>query len=1238
MLYRKFLLFLVVCACTTTVFSQSTSLTRPKRESELLRNRQALPDFDSRRNVRIELPAGRSQAIRDFRKNLGPDVQVSLNSETGGVRHAFRKDGYLTQGGTGDARSILNQFIDENAAAFGLAAGEIGTYVDLQQKDSVGVTHVYLYQELGGIRVFGTLIKGHIDSAGRLISVEAMYYPRSSAPSRPATLSAKDAVIAAMRSSLPDLLQKTAANQVAARPLPTDTIMLAGGSKESKFPGIISRSNTADQATVFDRGPLKDDIRTKLVIFPSAGRSSYGWQVYLHAADRQASYVVVIDARSGRLLYRTNTYRYAPNSNASVFPKDPVSTPLTVLPYFGSTALSPNGWSDGPATIGNNVQADSATSATDFIYPFTNAWEVSGLNNFDLSGLRIRYTPVDVLATGYTVSVFAAGSTAPAATNLLPFYTNTDDGTIQLICGAGWTANVLGGTFSSFFVNTNGSISLGAGITDSFPSKVSFANDARRAAGLWRDLNPGGGGTLTGDCAAEGGGTRIRMVWNGVPNFPSGGSHTFSMIIHGIGTGLDNIIDVDYGAVTSPTGELVGVGGNTGTPFDPTTTGIVNYANLSAGLASPPATAGVAQTFPDPDLNLSITNFGFHLNTMHDFFYNLGFTESAGNYQTDNFNKGGAAFDPVQAEAQFGMGVFNNAFFQPAPDGILGFTAFGLFDVGGGCRRDSGFDSGVIYHEYTHGVSTRMVGGPQNVNTLSSFQGGALGEGWSDAYPNSIQNDPVIGAYVVCDPAGIRSAPYNAHPGKYSDFGNKDGPFAAGIGLVFTPEVHLDGEIWAATMWDIGQSIGATDLQTLIFDGFRYTPVEPSMVDARNGILIADLVRFNGLHQTALFNAFAARGLGASASTSPGSFDVQPLASGWETTVFAAFDTAASPYTSDEQVVFIDDFEGVNTWTVAGATNLWHISSRRASSGTNAFYYGQEGTGNYNTGARNFGSLMSPAINVPALLGNQAIKLEWDQFRSTEAFFFDGGWVRIIDVVAGTTTQVSFVQNTLTSFGNVDFAHQTVNLNQFAGKQIQIEFFIDTFDSIANSTEGWYIDNVKLSVIGSGCSFADNFEAATVDPTKWTIIKPSFTQSGGNFVGIPTGKKAFVVATGFAGCGSNCTIDTFMEVTGGAAVKATLLAWHIDKGTTIELQMKQDSNAWILLEKLGGSKTVKTKISLTINPNQSYHVVLTYDGATVKLFIDGIEVGSILPVRALTGTIAYTVKNTQLKVADVCVR
>ena len=42
---------------------------------------------------------------------------------------------------------------------------------------------------------------------------------------------------------------------------------------------------------------------------------------------------------------------------------------------------------------------------------------------------------------------------------------------------------------------------------------------------------------------------------------------------------------------------------------------------------------------------------------------------------------------------------------------------------------DGDFDNGIIIHEYTHGISTRLTGGP-STNCLSGFE--QAGEGWSD--------------------------------------------------------------------------------------------------------------------------------------------------------------------------------------------------------------------------------------------------------------------------------------------------------------------------------------------------------------------------------------------------------------------------------------------------------------------------------------------------------------------------
>ena len=1045
----------------------------PLRESTLIAQGRPLPDFDVRRNSGAEPADLQRVSAADLQQRLGPDTLVQFDAQSGGVSQIFQAGGYLTDAQRGAPSAILNGFLVEHADVFGLSQAGISSFtMTAEDRDGAsGVTHMYLEQHVAGLRVFGSVVKGHVDQTGRVISVEANYYPVSAPVTSGATLSAEDAVLAALRSSLPDMLTKALGQQAPAEAPPGSTLVTVGS--PYRFPNLMQAERGPDRWTTFDPGPFAKPIEVRQVIFPTADGLMPAWQVEVHAPSHQAAYVLLVDATTGTLLYRTNTYRFATDPSAFVFPKSPDASPGVVLDFSGGRIVSPLGWSSGSSTVGNNVQADSATSVGDFTFPFTDAWKILGVNPFDLEGLRLRFTPTDGLARGYTLAATTSpiGSTEPSGLSLLPLFTNTDDGTINLTC-IGWTATMLGGTFTSLWVNTNGSVSFGSGSTDDFPSKVSLSNGPRRIAGLWRDLNPGIGGTLTGSCAPEGMGQVVRVVWNAVPNFGGSNTHTFAIVVHGAGTGLDNVIDIDYGTVTSPSGELVGLGGNTGTPFNPTTTGIVNYRDLSGG-AAPGIAGGIAQTFPDPDLNLSITNVAYHLNRMHDYFYRKGFTEPAGNFQTSNLTRGGAALDPVQAEAQYGLRIFNNAFFQVAPDGTPGFVGFGLFSSGT-CRRDSGLDATVIYHEFTHGVSTRMVGGPQNVSTLGSLQGGALGEGWSDAFPLSIFNDPVSGAYVTCNPRGIRSAPYNVHPATYADFGNKSGPITAGIGTVFLPQVHRDGEIWAATAWDIHAALGPRVTQQLLFDAFRYTPVEPSMVDARNAVLIADTVAYGGSHLHKLYTIFARRGLGISAGTSPGSFSTAPLQNGWTSVVFAAFDTPSTRYTDRRAAVFAESFDGANTWEVTGTNGagggaLWHVSARRASSGANAFYYGNEATGTYDTGFRNYGALTSPAIQLPGIGARQTIALEWDQFRQTaDPFFFDGGFVRVLDFTAGTTTQVSFVQNTRTSTGtNFGFAHQKVNLQPFAGHVIRIQFFMDTFDALVNSGEGWYVDNVNVSVLGT---------------------------------------------------------------------------------------------------------------------------------------------------------------------------
>src|SRR4028119_320792 len=63
----------------------------------------------------------------------------------------------------------------------------------------------------------------------------------------------------------------------------------------------------------------------------------------------------------------------------------------------------------------------------------------------------------------------------------------------------------------------------------------------------------------------------------------------------------------------------------------------------------------------------AVVNLFYWNNIVHDVFYQYGFNEAAGNFQTNNYGKGGAGNDYVQAEAQDGNGT-NNANFGTPPD------------------------------------------------------------------------------------------------------------------------------------------------------------------------------------------------------------------------------------------------------------------------------------------------------------------------------------------------------------------------------------------------------------------------------------------------------------------------------------------------------------------------------------------------------------------------------------------
>ena len=285
-------------------------------------------------------------------------------------------------------------------------------------------------------------------------------------------------------------------------------------------------------------------------------------------------------------------------------------------------------------------------------------------------------------------------------------------------------------------------------------------------------------------------------------------------------------------------------------------------ANNTTGLSNGHASSSTQNfTFPfdtavDPRTQQAavVTNLFYFNNVMHDFAYGLGFTESAGNFQTNNYGRGGLGADSVRAEAQDGSGT-NNANFATPPDGQRPRMQQYLF-TSPNPDRDSSMDGDVVFHEYGHGISNRLIG--NGSTALQGTQSGAMGEGWSDYWACTLGNDGLVGEYATGNTtAGIRRAAYtvpaNTVHDSYADV------CAGGC------QVHRDGEVWAATLWDLRTQLGAATTDRLVLNGMKFTPTRPSFLNARDGILQADQNLNGGANRCAIWTVFARHGMGVSA-------------------------------------------------------------------------------------------------------------------------------------------------------------------------------------------------------------------------------------------------------------------------------------------------------------------------------------------------------------------------------------
>jgi extracellular elastinolytic metalloproteinase len=392
-----------------------------------------------------------------------------------------------------------------------------------------------------------------------------------------------------------------------------------------------------------------------------------------------------------------------------------------------------------------------------------------------------------------------------------------------------------------------------------------------------------------------------------------------------------------------------------------------NFTTVHNRTAAPSTTANKA---------VAVQNLFYLNNRIHDTLYVAGFNESEGNFQINNFGRGGFANDHVLAEAQDGGGLDNANFATPSdgfkprmqmylwngkpthqvvvgsslysasgaafgpaltstgrtgiltvaspadgctaisttltgriaiidrgtcdftvkvknaqlkgalgvivanhaaggdslmtmggtdgtitiPAVFVGFTDGGAIKAAAGTsstirltspaplQRDGDLDADIVWHEYGHGLTWRMIG------SMSGPLSGAIGEGMGDVLAIVVNGDDRVGEYSSSNPIGIRSAPYTNHPRTYGTVTGANG-------------VHYDGEVYAAIGWKLRElylagGLTETNLLRDLVQGMRFTPAAPSYQQMRDGILAA-----TATNDCKVWTAFALYGVGQGASS-----------------------------------------------------------------------------------------------------------------------------------------------------------------------------------------------------------------------------------------------------------------------------------------------------------------------------------------------------------------------------------
>lgn len=751
----------------------------------------------------------------------------------------------LTPPGIGRAADRARQYVRENRQALGLNTVEVDDLVITGESTSGAsrVSHVFVRQRIAGVEVFGADANLSVAADGSILTFGHSLFPDISATvsgSLP-SISAVDGALAASR--------------------------FVGLEPTSSFEVTESRGG-AEQATLLtDGGVATGPIAAKLVYQPVGPRElRLAWQVDLEEASGLHLWRMTVDAETSEVLHQED-YTFSDNWDLPVAGVDAVELSARETARAEAAELaSPNGVNDGSAY---RVFAHPTESPNDGPRSLVT-------NPADSDGSPFGWHDADGVA--------GAEFTVTRGNNVHAYL--DQDRNNQPDAGA----DVDGGATLAFDfpadLDEHAQSYRDAVVTNLFYWNNAFHDIMWRygfdeASGNFQANNygrDGGQGDYVRAEAADGNGTNNANF--STPAADAGTPRMQMFLWPGNQFGPQNEVivgGVSYGASWARFSPAPSVAGTTGQVFDAGNGCVAaDYAGAPAGDWIAIVTGGDSGC-PNIDKSREAGLAGGRALIV------AATTGDTAPILTGSLTTPGPTIPVASVSPVDGAAIRAAVMGAPLPGTVRKHP-----DHPG--IRDGDFDAGIVMHEYGHGVSNRLTGGP-GINCLSGNE--QAGEGWSDFLALVTLLNPALD-----DPQGPRGlVPYALFQGSRQANGLRPRPYSrdmtiqpftydsikteAWLNGVSLSTPHGIGHGWAATLWDMAWDLvdkhgfnpdvyaawdtgGNNRSLQYVVDGLKFQGCGPGFVAARDGILAA-AEALGGEDTCTVWAAFARRGLGYSA-------------------------------------------------------------------------------------------------------------------------------------------------------------------------------------------------------------------------------------------------------------------------------------------------------------------------------------------------------------------------------------